>query len=201
MLAIIIFLILSAVTIVGGIQIITKAGYSPWWILLPLSIPLLWLINIALVFNDFSGVGSYGAFNLQTFADQEQTMGIFIFLDLVVNFVMFLVFAFSEWPVVQAARSRGSGRNGGTQFGSRGPGPYRAGPAGSAAATASAPAPPLPELAGQAPGWHTTGPVGAGEQSYWDGTGWSARRRWQKDAWVDLPLEASVPPPAPEPHL
>jgi hypothetical protein len=190
MVGIIIFIILTIVTIVGWIQIITKAGYSPWWVLVPLSIPVLWLISAFLLYSDLNGIGTYGAYNLGALESGEKTIGIFIVLDGIFNFVMFLVFAFSDWPVMQAARS---GRAyGGATFGSR---KVASGPAGQIAA----PLPivtetPLPNLEGQTPGWHRSGAVGAGEQSYWDGSAWTARRKWQNNDWVALP-----PPPSPQP--
>jgi hypothetical protein len=48
-------------------------------------------------------------------------------------------------------------------------------------------------MTGQPPGWQRSGAVGAGEQSYWDGSAWTARRRWHNNAWVDLPVEATAP--------
>ena len=50
MIGLVITLCLIVLAIVGYIQIITKAGYSPWWILLPLSIPVLWLIAVFTTF-------------------------------------------------------------------------------------------------------------------------------------------------------
>src|SRR5580692_8376580 len=45
--------------IVAWIQIITKAGYSPWWILLPVSLVVLWIIDIFLLFRSLSAVTGY----------------------------------------------------------------------------------------------------------------------------------------------
>ena len=96
----------------------------------------------------------------------EKTLVVFIFLDVIFNFIMFLVFAFSDWPVMQAARSTARAYGGGT-FGSRKT-------ASGTPAQFAAPPPivteaVLPHLEGQPPGWHRSGAVGAGEQSYWDG--------------------------------
>jgi hypothetical protein len=71
--ALMVFLVIelgiSVLTIVAGVKVISKAGYSGWWVLITL-VPI-------------------------------------------VNFVMFLVFAFSKWPVHErleaAERSRQSG--------------------------------------------------------------------------------------------
>jgi hypothetical protein len=40
----------------------------------------------------------------------------------------------------------------------------------------------------RAPGWH---PVGGApnEQMHWDGQRWTARRRWVRSAWVDVPMD------------
>ena len=107
MAALIIALILFVLTIVCYIQIITKAGYSPWWILLPLSLPVLWLIATADAFHGFSsGLGTFGVFDPQGIADQEKALGWLILLDIIANYVMLVAFAFSDWPVIQAARSQ-----------------------------------------------------------------------------------------------
>jgi hypothetical protein len=192
MVGIIIFILLTILTTVGWIQIITKAGYSPWWVLVPLSLPVLWLISTFLLYSDFNGLGTYGAYNLGPVEAGETTLAVFIFLDVIFNFIMFLVFAFSDWPVMQAARS-GRAYGGGT-FGSRKS-------ASGIPAQFAAPLPivteaPLPNLEGQPPGWHRSGAVGAGEQSYWDGSAWTARRKWQNNDWVELPLPLPPAPPS-----
>lgn len=190
MISLIIGLALFVVYFVGLVQIITKAGFSPWWVLVPLSLPILWFIEIAIVYNGFGDLGTYGAVDVQAFADGGAGVGALIFLDVILNFVMFLVFAFSEWPVMRAART-GSGARGGGYVSNRPSYDPRSNPG-----AAYAGAPPnagSPDMTGQPPGWHRSGAVGAGEQSYWDGTAWTARRRWQNNAWVDLPMEQAAP--------
>jgi hypothetical protein len=184
---------LMVLTIVAYIQIITKAGYSPWWILLPLSLPVLWIISIATAFSGLSGVGTYGLFNVQGVADSAEVLGVVTLLDVLLNFVFLLIFAFSDWPVMQAARSRHAPRTGG---GGRGRAEPPAGPIG--------PTPtPLPAVVpgsdGQPPGWVKTGPMGSGEESYWDGAAWTAKRRWSEGAWVDLPFVPVGPHGATQP--
>jgi hypothetical protein len=49
----------------------------------------------------------------------------------------------------------------------------------------------VPNVEGQPAGWHPTGSVGAGEESYWNGEAWVAKRRWMNDAWVELPMPAA----------
>jgi hypothetical protein len=46
---------------------------------------------------------------------------------------------------------------------------------------------------GRAPGWHSAGQT-PNEQVHWDGERWTARRRWVRSAWVDLPLESDGEP-------
>ena len=190
MFGLVITLCLIVLAIVGYIQIITKAGYSPWWILLPLSIPVLWLIAVFTTFSGISGVGTYGFFNVQGIATQAKIWSVISFLDLLANFAMFLVFAFSDWPVMQAARSRHAPRTGGGGHGLpqrfSGPGPVSGPAAGAMAVAPTATA--TPNVEGQAPGWYKSGTVGAGEQSYWDGSAWAARRRWSGGDWVEIPM-------------
>ena len=61
------------------------------------------------------------------------------------------------------------------------------GPAAGAMAVAPT-ATATPNVEGQAPGWYKSGTVGAGEQSYWDGSAWAARRRWSGGDWVEIPM-------------
>jgi hypothetical protein len=186
MVGIVLFLALCVVTAVGGIQIITKAGYSPWWILLPLSLPVLWLVDIAVAFNGLSSaIGTYGAFDLQSIVAEAKVLSTLTFLDLLVNYAMFVVFAFSDWPVMQAARARHT----------PGPNPYRGGPASHgpapgrpspttgpfagvapppAAGTVVAP-PPAVATAARPRGWHRVDK--SEDEQYWDGRTWTARRR------------------------
>ncbi|HEX3333445.1 MAG TPA: hypothetical protein VHS57_03840 [Acidimicrobiales bacterium] len=207
MLSLIIGLILFALFFVGWIQIITKAGYSAWWIVVPLSLPILWLITITVAFNGINNsLGNYGAFNFQAFQTEAEVLGGLTLVDLILNFALFLVFAFSEWPVIREART-GSGPRGGG-YGWRGPsygpgavpGPRPGPPVGFGVAAGFPVAAPPPDAhaPGLEPGWHRSGSVGSGEQSYWDGSAWSARRRWTNGAWVDLTM-AGAEAVAPEP--
>ena len=171
MLGFVVLLILIVVTVVGQIQIITKAGYSPWWILLPLSLPVLWFISIVEAFGSLtSNIGTYGVFNLQGVADQAALLGVLTLLDLIANYVMFIVFAFSDWPVMQAARGRHPQQPGPY---AGGPGTYRPPPSRPPAAASAFPGVgPPPSMATQVRpmGWHrlttrrtsSTGTAGAG---------------------------------------
>jgi hypothetical protein len=50
----------------------------------------------------------------------------------------------------------------------------------------------LPDVTGQPAGWFPSGALGSGEQSYWDGTQWTARRCWRNEMWINQPLEPSL---------
>jgi len=193
MVGIILFLVLSVVTVVGAIQIITKAGYSPWWILLPLSLPVLWIVDIAIAFSGLSSaIGTYGAFDLQTIVTEAKVMSTLTALDILANYAMFAVFAFSDWPVMQAARARHT----------PGPNPYLGGPAPGPPgrpSPATGVAPPPAVSAGGAPpptatataarprGWQRVDE--SLDEQYWDGRTWTARRRPSGDGgWVIVPL-------------
>lgn len=170
-LLIVVYLAILVLFVVGYVKIISKAGYSGWWVLIAL-VPL-------------------------------------------VNMVMFLVFAFSEWPVhrelarLQATRGYVGGY-GTTPWGARAPAPSSTGfgtgvgaaptaperprepevdlppfgqgrpgsvpgATGTESGTPSAPGSPpdagTREPAGQAPpGWY---PVPDGRRRYWDGSSWT----------------------------
>jgi hypothetical protein len=187
MVSLIVFLVLIVLTVVGQIQIITKAGYSPWWILLPLSLPVLWLIATAVAFHGFSSaIGSYGAFNLQGVADEAKVLATITFLDVLANFVMFLVFAFSDWPVMQAARARHPQQPGPVVGG-----PARYGPPGNRPPPATrfpaAGAPPVVATQARPLGWQRVDE--SMDEQFWDGMAWTARRHPSGDGgWLIIPV-------------
>jgi hypothetical protein len=74
---------ICVLSIVAGVKVISKAGYSGWWVLITL-VP-------------------------------------------VVNFVMFLVFAFSKWPIEERLEALERGRQSGGRPGAYGWDPYGAG--------------------------------------------------------------------------
>jgi hypothetical protein len=118
----VVYLAIAVLGIVATVKIVTKAGYSGWYV-------LLWLVPI-------------------------------------VGFVFFLVFAFSDWPVLQ--RLRAAEQSAWVEGPSRGL--YRM-PAPEPAAHSA----PLPSFYGGAPppGWY---PEGSGER-WWDGTKWTDHTR------------------------
>jgi hypothetical protein len=143
-----------------------------------------------------------------TTLNQISLWDVAMFLTAVFVIVLFFVFAFSAWPSLQNSRPRPHRRPGWPQGGGgtgqpswiNMPSPDAASPYG-----ASAPPPPPAALAGTSPeatqaqpsGWYRAGVVGSGEQEYWDGQAWTARRQWKNGAWVDLPLPDLGPLEAP----
>jgi hypothetical protein len=106
---------ICVLSIVAGVKVISKAGYSGWWILISL-VP-------------------------------------------VVNFVMFLVFAFSKWPIEVRLEEAERGRQSGGRSGAYGWDPYGAG--ARAAVGGHAPWGQSPGRSGGAPGptsWDYMGP-------------------------------------------
>ena len=166
MAGLIIVLILFVLTIVSYIQIITKAGYSPWWILLPLSLPVLWLIATADVFHGFSGgFGTFTLFDPQGIADQEKALGWLILLDIVANYAMLLALPFRTGP-----SCRPPGR--GTPLAAA-PAEERAPSPAAALGSGSCPGPiggsigdpSVLDFQGQPAGWYKSGSVGAANRA------------------------------------
>jgi hypothetical protein len=173
-------------------QIITKAGYSGWWTLVPYS---PWIVAFlgAGVFRTVDTSESIG-----TTFDQLGLWLVLTFLTGAFVTVMFFVFAFSAWPSLQQPRSR-RGFSTGLPPGGSGPpswGPPRPSSA-MAPASAGGPFGGQPATSGPSPeqpsGWYRSGTIGAGEQSYWDGQAWTGKRKWSNSAWVELPMDAVGP--------
>jgi hypothetical protein len=161
-------------------QIITKAGYSGWWTFVPYS---PWIIA-------FLGAGIFRTVDtnrsIGTTLDQLGLWTVLTFLSGMFVMIMFFIFAFSAWPSLQQPRSLGV-PSGFSPGGNRQPSWIPAPPPASGPAVATATQEPSPS---QPSGWYRTGGVGAGEQGYWDGQAWTARRQWRNGAWVELPMEA-----------
>ncbi len=159
-------------------QIITKAGYSGWWTFVPYTPWIVAFLGSA-IFRTVDTNRSIG-----TVFDQLGLWLVLTVLSGIFVMVMFFIFAFSAWPSLQGGvRSRFDPR---PTFSPGGVGPVPPFPVVTGARTA-------PEQSqAQPPGWYRTGALGSGEQSYWDGETWTARRRWSRGAWVDVPLEPSA---------
>jgi zinc-ribbon domain len=92
------WLLVAVLNLVAIHRIITKAGYSGWWILLPIAPLASMLIGLAATAHAVR-TGSVSHL-LHTLAGWYVTTGL-IFL---VDWIFFLVFAFSEWPVLGELR-------------------------------------------------------------------------------------------------
>jgi hypothetical protein len=81
-------------------KIITKAGYSSRWILVPLAPVFLWLVSIVLLAVDVRTVFIGDAtVSVPVGLANFQILEILDFLSVFVTWVFFLIFAFSNWPV------------------------------------------------------------------------------------------------------
>jgi hypothetical protein len=84
------------VTILATSRIITQAGYSRYWILLPLSPFVLTTICYIILWNDFHAI-FFGGVSVGF-----GTEGLFWHLDeisILLNWLFYLLFAFNRWPV------------------------------------------------------------------------------------------------------
>jgi hypothetical protein len=166
-------------------QIITKAGYSGWWTFVPFS---PWIVA-------FLGAGVFRTIDTsQSIGTTLNELGLWYVLTLLTGVfvtIMFFVFAFSAWPSLQPRQTR-RGVPWGSPRGGPGQPSWISPPPPAAPSSAGAPAPPAP-LPTQPSGWYRSGAVGSGEQAYWDGQAWTAKRQWKKGAWVDLPMVAAGP--------
>ena len=122
-------------------------------------------------------------------------------LDLFFNWILFLVFAFAQWPVLRP-QSRWQPPPGWPPWPATAPpgaGPVPPGIAlGAPPEVVGAPPPAAPpSAAGPSTGWYRI-PGSADEQVYWSGRAYTACRRWQDDGWRDVPVNFySAPPPDP----
>jgi hypothetical protein len=202
-LIIILGFVMSIVTLVAMVQIIVKAGYSGWWILVPLGAPVVVFIATFIVAASTADLGSR---SLSSAFDALAVGVVIDFLVYAAVWVLFVKFAFSDWPVLQAARAPQAPRTnpyvGGPGPSMGGPGSYR--PPGRPAPTSGpfpgvASPPPSPFPGGppapmtmqaqraQPIGWHRVDETE--DEQYWDGRGWAARRRRTANGpYVVIPL-------------
>jgi hypothetical protein len=90
-------------------KIIRKAGYRSWWLVLPLVMLLLWVITWVVVIVDFNQLGISGAqirhhIDLNQYPMLTKVDG----LATIVVWILFVVFALSDWPVLDSG-SAGTG--------------------------------------------------------------------------------------------
>jgi len=173
-----VFIGLAVLNLVATVRIITKAGYSGWWILVPISPIVMYIITFAVFVYEVrtSLTGGVSSFNTTSIA------GLWV-LDAVCGllaWVLFLVFAFAEWPVQRQARTQQTRTQ---QAAHAAPFDMRQrGFQGSAGIRADEALPPASK--GLEPGWYSVG-GSVSEQVYWDGEAWTTRRRWGGATWVE----------------
>jgi hypothetical protein len=172
-LEVLVFIGLAVLNLVATIKIITKAGYSAWWILVPLSPIVMCVVTFAVFIYEVrtSLTGSVSDFNTTSLA----VLWVLDGLCGLLSWVFFLVFAFAEWPIQRQLRTQHAGY----------PVPYgmRQRIAQDYVGETDAEAFPTTTRA-QDPGWYSVG-GSVSEQAYWDGEAWTKRRRWGGAMWVE----------------
>jgi hypothetical protein len=163
-------------TLVASVRIVTKAGYSAWWIAVPLTALALQIMSLILGVSSLAGlIQSPLGFN-QTEYDIAKVLAKMSLAADILTWVLFLVFAFSDWPALSGPRTRVH------QY---------AGDTGTPVPPAQAPIS-LPPPRTQDPGWYQVGATN-NDQGYWDGRDWTAQRRWEGAGWTDVPVSPPVP--------
>jgi hypothetical protein len=136
-------LLLVVVNFLAVSKIITKAGYSSKWILVPLAPVVLWAITFILLLVDVRSVAvAGGQLSLPVSLSDFVGLEVLDFLSLITTWIFFLIFAFSDWPVGRMPRRAAEPPPGRPPFAPERPGPARPPtPGPGAAPAASAPAP------------------------------------------------------------
>jgi hypothetical protein len=166
-----VWIVVFVLTLVAWVRIITKAGYSGWWIAVPLSAVALQFLSLILGVGSLTGlIHSPLGFNRAEF-DVAGVLAKLAFAVYVVSWILFLVFGFSDWPALSGPRPRV---------------PTYGGDQGTPVPGAPAPIS-LPPPRAQGPGWYQVGATN-NDQGYWDGRGWTSRRRWEGAGWTDVPV-------------
>ncbi len=102
LLVLLVILALVVLNYVAIFKIITKAGYSGWWILIPLSPPIAYGISYAAVSHEISNYNSYG--DSADFWRQIVGWLVLVGISYLIQWVFFYIFAFSDWPVRRQLR-------------------------------------------------------------------------------------------------
>jgi hypothetical protein len=93
-------LVILAVNFIAVSKIITKAGYSSRWIIVPLAPVVLWVATFILLVVEVRHVVAYGTtVSLPVSLSSYRVLEILDVLSVVVTWIFFLIFAFSDWPV------------------------------------------------------------------------------------------------------
>ncbi len=180
--------VVCAVVVVSVGRVAMKAGYSPWWALVPAAAVAVSFATLAVVHTH----ARFGALSLHVVLHSARALAIADGACLGVTVLMLVIFAVSDWPALTVAPTAAVAETTARSKAHRGD---RA----SARTRGTGPEVParmriraLPDVTGQPAGWFASGALGSGEQSYWDGTRWTARRCWRNEMWIDQPLEQSL---------
>jgi len=169
-------IVVVVLTLVTTVKIITKAGYSGWWIMVPVSAVILSFASVIFGVNSLVNVirshpvpGTTFRINTTGF-DVAGVVGIMALILFVASWILFVVFGFSDWPALGRQPKSFSVADRLTVASGPTPGPRDMAP---------------PKI--QDRGWYQSGSTN-NDQAYWDGQAWTARRRWDGAGWVDVPL-------------
>jgi hypothetical protein len=177
--------VVCAVVVLSVGRISMKAGYSPWWALVPGALAAVSYATLAVVHSH----ARFGALSPHTVLHSARPLLIADAACLGVTVLMLVVFAAADWPALTVVRTAPSTARSKA---------HRRGQEATRARVAAAELPArmriraLPDVTGQPAGWFPSGALGSGEQSYWDGTQWTARRCWRNEMWINQPLEPSL---------
>jgi hypothetical protein len=189
--------VVCAVVVVSVARIAAKAGFSPWWALVPAAAMAVAFATLATVHRH----ARFGALSLHTVVHSARALVIADAACLGVTVLLLVVFAVVDWPARRVAPTasvtRATTMTTPTSANARSKA-HRRGRAAGRAKVAEAEVPArmrvraLPDVTGQPAGWFPSGALGSGEQSYWDGTKWTARRCWRNEMWVNQPVGPSL---------
>jgi hypothetical protein len=97
------YVVFLAVSFWATTRIISQAGYSPAWILMPLSSLVLTIVVFIMLYVDLRSLAYAIPFGIggTTFISGLSSVGVVWGLDMLTifaNWILFLIFAFSRWP-------------------------------------------------------------------------------------------------------
>jgi hypothetical protein len=172
-------------TFVTWAKIISKAGRSSWWILLPISAVVLWIMSQMLGVDSLTGlIRSPFGFNAAEY-DAANVLHKIALALVIASWILFVLFGFSDWPALHGFRPRAH-PSAGDEGAPLPPSPDPTSP------SPDPTSPPPPRA--QNPGWYQVGATN-NDQGFWDGQDWTARRRWEGAGWTDVPFARSDPGP------
>ncbi len=167
------------------------------WSVLPAAAAAMAYTTLAMVHSH----ARIGALSLHTVLHSARALVIADAACLGVTVLMLVVFAVSDWPALTVATTAAAPAAVAATAPASGAAMSKAHRGGRASgrpqgAVAEVPARlrirALPDVTGQPAGWFASGALGSGEQSYWDGTQWTARRCWRNEMWIEQPFEPSL---------